>query len=323
MSLKILTSVFTGIILLVGGFYRLYSEDEDKPPSPAEVALEQLNKCADAFYTQEKAKVTRIACFVLAPEIFKSQAYRSRYILEKVDYEMIWDQDNPLSVKPRDIPPYFGWEAKAEAELYAKVMAAQLQEISKITNPVSEIIKQLTALQKTERYELKSSPDGKLHKIELTVKDTEKPKRRHRKTDRSKEEELPKEEKTPDNIILWLNTDYQITRLEIIGYREKTVGVLTPVKYNKLWNIGQLDVTTYKITRSEKEDSGESVPPPSFIFKDRTKVVFAYTNPVDKVMVISNLQITRMDSDGKALVRRNEPNPVNIAFTKHEVEKSK
>lgn len=323
MNHRVLAPAVAGMILIAGGFFRLYGADEDKPLSPAEVALAQLNKCADTFYTQEKAKVTRIACFVQAPEIFKSQEYRSRYILEKVDYEMIWEQDKSLTVKPRDIPAYFGWEAKSESELYAKVMAAQLQEFFKFTDPVNEVIKQVNTLQKTERYEIISTPDGKLQKIELTVKNAEKARRRHRKTDRSKEEDSSKEGKLPDNITVWLNADNQITRLEILGYKEKFVGVLTPVKYNKLWNVGQLDVTTYKVTWPEKEDSSETVPPPSFGFKERAKMAFTYAHPVEKVMVISNLQITRLDKDGKALVRRNEPNPVNITFTKHEVEKSK
>jgi len=322
-----------GIILIAGGLFCLYGADEDKSSSPAKVALEQLDKCADTFYTQEKAKVTRISCFVQAPEIFKSQEYRSRYILEKVDYEMIWEQDKSLTVKPRDIPAYFGWEAKSEAELYAKAMAAQLQEFFKFTDPVNEVIKQVNTLQKTERYEITSTPNGKLQKIELTIKDSEKARRRHRKTDRSNEEDSPKEEKLPDNITVWINADNQMARLEILGYKEKIVGVLTPVKYNKMWNVSQMDITTYKVTRPEKparsddrsggEDSNETLPPPSFSFKDRTKVAFTYVHPIEKVMVISNLQIMRLDKDGKMLVRRNEPNPVNVVFTKHEVEKSK
>ena len=333
MNHRILAPAVAGIILIDGGFFCIYGADDDKPLSSAAVALEQLNKCADTFYTQEKAKVTRIACFVQAPEIFKSQEYRSRYILEKVDYEMIWEQDKSLTVKPRDIPAYFGWEAKSESELYAKAMAAQLQEFFKFTDPVNEVVKQVNTLQKTERYEITSTPDGKLQKIELTIKDSEKTRRRHRKTDRSKEEDSSNEEKLPDNITVWLNADNQITRLEIRGYKEKIVGVLTPVKYIKMWNVGQLDITTYKVTRPEKparpddrsggEDSSEPFPPPSFAFKDRAKVSFTYAHPIEKVMVISNLQITRLDRDGKTLVRRNEPNPVNVVFTKHEVEKSK
>jgi len=227
-------------------------------------------------------------------------------------------------IKPRDIPPYFGWEAKTEAELYAKVMAVQLQEFFKLTDLVNEVIKQVNTLQKTERYEITSTPDGKLHRIELTVKDSEKPKKRHR---RSKEEDTRKEENLPDNIIIWLNADYQITHIEILGDKEKIVGVLMPVKYNKMWNVGQLDITVYKVTWPEKsvapDDTGETVPPPLCAFKERNKMAFTYAHPIEKVMVISNLQITRLDKDGKTLVRRNEPNPVNIMFTKHEVEKSK
>ncbi|MEW6025669.1 MAG: hypothetical protein AB1599_00030 [Planctomycetota bacterium] len=301
-------------------------------PTPAEIALEQLQKCADSFYTQQKAKVTRIACFVQAPEIFKVQQYRSRYILEKVDYEMIWEEDKPITVKPRDIPPYFGWEAKAEAELYAKAMAAQLQEFSKITNMVQEIIRQITVLQKTERYEIKSSAEGKLQKIELFLKDSEKPKRprsnRKGRGAREEDKDVGGRDSLPDSITLWLNVDFQITRLEILGAKEKVAGTVMPVKYNKMWNIGQMDVTTYKVKWPEKDapsedDSSKPLPPSSFDFKERTRVAFTYAHPVDKVMAVSNLQITKLDSEGKTLARRNEPNPVNVSFTKHEVEKSK
>jgi len=334
MRYGLLIKAWAIIILTAGGFVCLAGLAEDvsgRPDSQPEnqsgenPALEQLAKCADTFYTNEKAGISRLACFVQAPEIFKSQQYRSRYILEKVDYEMIWEPDKALIVKPRDIPAYFGRDARIEAELYAKGIAAQLQEMSKITGPVAEIIRQISALRKTERYEIKSAAEGKLQKIELTARKADRPKRRPgRAADGGQAEntDAEKPETAPADTTIWLNAANQITRFEIIGAKEKLAGVLTPVKYNKVWNIKQLDITSYKISRPEKKES-ESDPALLFDFKDRVKVEITYAYPADKAMVASNILIIRLDKDGKTLVRRNEVNPINVIFTKHEVEKSK
>ncbi|MDI6733685.1 MAG: hypothetical protein QME51_08310, partial [Planctomycetota bacterium] len=152
MRYLVLVIILLGLVITRNNVLFVHSAD-DEEKSKKEEEIGQLQKCADTFYDLEKNKVIRFACFVKCPEIFKVQQFRSRFILEKVDYEMIWEPDKPITVKPRSIPPYFDNPAKAEAELYSKFMTKSLEEIFNISNnPIKELAKWIDTLKKTDAY---------------------------------------------------------------------------------------------------------------------------------------------------------------------------
>ncbi|MBI4834733.1 MAG: hypothetical protein HY811_07955 [Planctomycetes bacterium] len=274
---------------------------EDKEETAGEI----LQKCADSYYDLTKEELRRYTCFIKSPEIVKSVNLRSKVILDNVDYELAWEPNKPVTVKPREIPPYFGEDGREDTRICAQLMELAMRQLFQAANPVNEVVKALNSLSDEDKYEMVLSKDLRnLNKVEAIPKKKEKSeKKTPRLRDRSKKET---EEKNPfESLAIWINKDYQITKFELRTEKEKLIGTITPQKYNKLWGIKQLD-----ITKADNEDN----------FLDRITIDFTYTYQ-DKFMLFSSMKFTMLDSKGKVLERRNEVNPISVTFSQYEIEK--
>jgi len=271
----------------------LFSEEEEKPKEPIDI----LKKSVKTWYDLETEGVARYACFIECWDAIKFLDLRTKVMCEEVDYELIWEADKPIKVKPRNIPDYFGREAKEDTQTYAQFMETTLKEFFRVTSPVKEISK---ILDKLEGFEISAEDDKEETRIKLNRKKTPPDTKRRRPRQADKDEGI-------GNISIWINKDYQMTKMEMTHNKEKITALIKSIKYGKLWNISQLDVTTY-----DDDDN----------FKERVQIQFTYTYP-KKVMLPSKLKITALDKDGKVRERRNEPNPITVNLEKYEVEVNK
>lgn len=304
----------------------LSKTDKDKTETPQDL----LKKTAESYYDIKEQGTLRYACFITAPEIAKSMQLRSKIILEQVDFELIWEVDKPIKVKPREIPPFFGEEGREDALRYAKIMETTLTELFYTTNPVPELVDLIKTPEKLNKFSISSSMDKNLTKIEIApLKVPQVPKRKtprpnlkrkpipskgpipSKDTDESDQpeqtEEIIETKAIFGSLIIWVNKDNEMTQFEISTEKEKRTGIIVPQKYNKLWNIKQLAIT--------KTDAKEG-------FLERIKIDYNYNYP-QNIMLPSSITITNLDEDNKVLVRRNEVNPRTINFNKYEVEKRK
>jgi len=327
--MAIILALFAVVCFIVPTVLMVAEEKETKEDSPAET----LKKAAEAFYDIKEQGVLRYACFVNIPGFEKTVNLRTKVILESVNYELIWEPDKPIKVKPRDIPAYFKDEGTEDAHKYAAAMEVILKELFKTIGPVNEIANMAKSID-SSKYNIVSSKDKDITKLEITpVKQPEpaserRPPRPRRGPPRERKEPGDKEEpeERPRNIpelkekdamvfkslIIWVNKYSQITKFETVSDKEKTSGTVTSQKYSRqrndnLWGIKQLELV--------KKDNKDA-------FLEKLTVSYVYTYQ-DNIMLPSAIVLTRLDEDNKVLSRRNEPNPLTINFSKYELEKRK
>ncbi|MBI4711763.1 MAG: hypothetical protein HY762_00390 [Planctomycetes bacterium] len=250
--------------------YEIDLKNKDAPVKSIkeESLVDMLHKVAETYYDIEEQSASRFSCFIKIPDIAKVQEFRTKFIMEKVDYEYIWEKRKPFTVKARELPGYFGPEAKWEAVVYAGLMEKGLQELVKVAYPVKNLLSE--------------------------------------KSDDKSEEQT---EKSLDSIVICINKEYQLTKFEVSDNQDRMIATILPIKHRdkKLWNISKLDIT-------KQDKKGE--------FIERTIITYMYEY-TKGIMLPKLITLNVVDKGGKLVARRNEPNPINVQFTKYEVEVNK
>lgn len=254
-------------------------EDQTRSSDPEEV----LQTIHDSYYDLGKAGLRRAACYIECKDVLDKFDAGARRVLRRVKYEAIIEPGKSVQVKPRDVPPHFGAEARAGIDMYALGMQKALNDIGNGIDTVARICdpKKLKWL-----GELKLVEENGQRLIVLD------------KRNRKKKDEpaigvikLDKND-LPEEFRIRKGETWEITKFK------------TKLR-DDMWMITEVDIAKYDahdrlIERSIIE-----------IDYDREKGIY----------LPEEMTISQVDKKGKPLDLRNEANPITAKFTNYEVEK--
>lgn len=304
-----------------------------------EEADQLLLKISKSYYSVEDSGLRHASCYVKSQNIIDSLGNAMSKALRTSQLEAVFEPGKRITVKAVRKPTGIAPEMHFAIETYVRKQEAVLNDVQKRLALLPMLIGHERL---TKKFNLNMEEDGKNRLIVLTAKDTveagdgqeeinekerslreqraaEWTKRRAKRREEAAEREpqprvenndavsqkLPIDVAKAKKIVITVSANDQLTQIDVAYPETRDVLKIDVQVKDDKWLIRKLDIASYdKQNRLDERDVTE--------IKYTTK---------KGLLLMSKIVLKLADKKGKPIQRRDQVNPVEIDFSKYEVDK--
>ncbi|MBN2711217.1 MAG: hypothetical protein JXR97_02145 [Planctomycetes bacterium] len=260
-------------------------------------ALTVIKAIGESYYDLGEAGLRRAQCYVSSKEIQDTLDVAARNVIRLTKFEAILEPGGKFEVKPRDISPRNGPAVRAGIHLYAAMLQKYIAEVDRILKFIPNIMKPKLL---DSVFDVSYEKAGDESWIVLESK------RKEKVTLPPKENggEPVVDLKAAEAYAITLDKKGMLSKIRKIskdGTEETNLKL--QVKDGK-WAIKEMDYS--KFDKQER-------------LMERTIIQVKFTTK-SGLMLPAKITLKAVDKKGKAIDRRDEPNPLTMTFTDYEIE---
>lgn len=260
-----------------------------------------LTQLYEDYYNAFELGLNRLDCFVESPEMMNSLDRQAKAVLSKVRYEAKMMPDQPIEVKVSRIPAHYSLELRGACEGYAKQLGMMLNQYFGVLNELHQLINPEGVLKDVP---MAWAADGKERVIEIPGADHDDINRNDKNVEPLKAGKRSKDQQRQRAKIIFSRDGLP----KLIVHNQAEIREVTKLKCRRwkgTWLIEEID--------SLKYDDQERLLERHF-FRMNTMVK-------RRLLLPRKVEFKALDSRGRVLKRRSEPNPISIVFSGHQVER--
>jgi len=260
-----------------------------------------LRNLSDSYYDLADAGLARASCYVQSREILAEMDATAKRVISGAKYQAVFVPGKPIVVKPHDVPKNFGIDARNGITIYAVGATAVLNMVFGFVGMVPKVLDP-EAIEQHGTIALR--PAGTGYDIVITSKAQVGPggkpvlpwTRKNFTEDQLKPKEI---------VVVSVDRNGRLLKVKKTTAKGHELVRIKTAALDKKWGIAQLDVAKYDLQDRLIE---------------RRMATIAYSRHKG-LHLPSKVTMKAVNSKGKLVRRRGEPNPVSIRFSQYRVEK--